>query len=240
MIPQRFRRVVHVEDFLCELLKRETGFEEREEVAKQVGFNIGRFNFPKNMAFHESEKYLYGCQSYVFEIDGCAVLRLAGDGNTSRLMTATTGEYSNDNLFKPTIALLQAADIAAQLLSLKILDACDWKDREFSVICELDYFRMGDGESDGDLLRVLFLFAFVLLNLEQVDWGDVSPLENLGLKVRDAKGLWKGDKKTTFREEMRELYDAINPGFDGDVPYGGEVYLQDGVWLRPDGTMYER
>lgn len=150
-------------------------------------------------------------ESYVVVRNGISFLRILGGEPNWIVMTATASEDHGRIKVCPERPRLVAS---ALRLSVELGGnpgvEKDWAGREYVKICTI---IREPGESEDDFQSqndALFQRLFEIFD-------SYSSLYSRG------------------GNEMRELYDTLSVGDDGD-----EVYLSDGVWLSSDGSLHER
>ena len=150
-------------------------------------------------------------ESYIVVRNGISFLRILGGEPNWIVMTATASEDHGRIKVCP-----ERPRLVGSALRLSVEHGGnprvekDWLGREYVKICTI---TREPEESEDDFQSqngALFQRLFKIFD-------SYSSLDSRG------------------GNEMRELYDVLAVGDDGD-----EVYLSDGVWLSSDGSLHER
>lgn len=184
-----------------------------------------------DISIKDSYKYLYGNKSLIIECKKLPIFRIAGSQGAFRIMTPTTGDYYyiDQEIIEEH---LRTSELLGRLLNFKILRLKDHDGRKFNVLFEFRELN----ESIRERFRELaWLYLTIALNSDSFkliarDCPLVSSVAEI-IPVLPATKPWE---KETIRNDMKELYEALDLG-DGEP-----VYLSDGCWLTANGDIIER
>lgn len=161
--------------------------------------------------YHSNKIGLAGTEGYIVTRGNIGFLRILGTEPKWTLMTATADEdHGRIHRCPEQLRLVEAALRLGHEIKTEPRVERDWQDREYVKICTINS-EPGQAQDDFDKEATnLFKRFFEIYD------------ECTNLRTRD-------------HYEMRELYDALSTGCDNT-----DVYLSDGIWLRPDGSLEDR
>ena len=220
-----------IKEFLEAFVSR-ASIEDLQSLVEEAAFDYPEF---KDIKLQHSIKYLYGTESWVLMFHHFPLLRIAGDGNTYRIMTPTTSELIpvdrsilND--------LLDGSELFGKLLDIELLRLSDNYQRPFNVIGE---FTQSPVTIEEKLREVAWVFLVICVNSEIFSKSADSQEFSSSTKFNDftaAHSPWSNEKlRDPANQDLRDLYRSLCD--DDEEQY---VYLMDGCWLTPSGEIVER